>query len=92
MFREVAGEELRRARQQQNKTLRSVAIAGAISVGYLSEVERGIKEPSSEIIEAICRALEIQLSDFLLRLSFEMAKREQQEQSLSSKKLLSVSA
>ena len=92
MFREVAGEELRRARQQQNKTLRSVAIAGAISVGYLSEVERGIKEPSSEIIQAICRALEIQLSDFLLRLSFEMAKREQQEHSLSSKKLIPVSA
>lgn len=76
ILREVVGDELRRAREQQNKSLRSVSRDAAISLSYLSEVERGLKEPSSEIISSITRALKIKMSDLYLGVSFELAKHE----------------
>ena len=57
VMREVIGEELRRRRQDQGRTLREVSGAAAVSLGYLSEVERGHKEASSELLAAICEAL-----------------------------------
>lgn len=65
VLREVIGDELRRRRQDQGRTLRDVSAAAAVSLGYLSEVERGQKEASSELLGAICGALEISIADVL---------------------------
>ncbi|MGC5054511.1 helix-turn-helix domain-containing protein [Micromonospora sp. DT48] len=65
LLRRVIGAVLRRRRQLQGRTLREVALAAGVSVPYLSEVERGRKEASSEVLAAICRALGLHLSDLL---------------------------
>lgn len=61
-LRTVLGGELRQRRVAQNRTLRQVATEAQVSVGYLSEVERGHKEASSELLASICRALNLPLS------------------------------
>jgi transcriptional regulator with XRE-family HTH domain len=68
-LREAVGEALRRRRQSQGRTLREVADAAGVSLTYLSEVERGRKEASSEVLEAVCAALQLALAD----LFFEVA-------------------
>jgi transcriptional regulator with XRE-family HTH domain len=68
-LRTIIGATLRRRRQSQARTLREVAEAAGVSLTYLSEVERGCKEASSEVLEAICAALGLVLSDLL----FEVA-------------------
>ncbi|WP_233559152.1 helix-turn-helix domain-containing protein [Micromonospora radicis] len=65
LLRRVIGAVLRRERQRQGRTLREVAQAAGVSVPYLSEVERGRKEASSEVLAAVCRALDLYLSDLL---------------------------
>lgn len=65
LLRRVIGGVLRRLRVRQGRTLREVAAAAGVSMPYLSEVERGRKEASSEVLAAICRALGIRLSDLL---------------------------
>ncbi|MGC4893421.1 helix-turn-helix domain-containing protein [Micromonospora sp. DT31] len=65
LLRRVIGGVLRRIRQRQGRTLREVALAAGVSLPYLSEVERGRKEASSEVLAAICRALGIHLADLL---------------------------
>ena len=72
VLRRVIGDELRRRRQVQGRTLREVSSAARVSLGYLSEVERGQKEASSELLAAICRALEVPLSDVLRSVSDEV--------------------
>ena len=57
LLREVIGDVLRRARTSQGRTLREVSDSARVSLGYLSEVERGRKEASSELLSAICTAL-----------------------------------
>lgn len=57
LLREVYGRLLRGLRTRQARTLAEVAARAGISVAYLSEVERGLKEPSSEVLEAVCVAL-----------------------------------
>ncbi|GAA1501503.1 hypothetical protein GCM10009740_38090 [Terrabacter terrae] len=57
LLREVYGRLLRRLRTRQGRTLAEVAARAGISIAYLSEVERGLKEPSSEVLEAVCVAL-----------------------------------
>lgn len=59
LVREALGETLREIRTSQGRTLREVSVAARVSLGYLSEVERGQKEASSELILSICQALEI---------------------------------
>lgn len=76
VLRQVIGDELRRRRQDQGRTLRDVSGAAAVSLGYLSEVERGQKEASSELLAAICTALEVPLSDVLASVSTKVAKAE----------------
>ena len=76
VLRQVIGDELRRRRQDQGRTLRDVSGAAAVSLGYLSEVERGQKEASSELLAAICGALEVPLSQLLRRASDEVAQAE----------------
>src|SRR5262249_34977518 len=58
LLREVIGDVLRRARTTQRRTLREVSDAARVSLGYLSEVERGRKEASSELLSALCDALD----------------------------------
>jgi transcriptional regulator with XRE-family HTH domain len=65
LMREAIGGSLRRARTSRRRTLREVSRRARVSLGYLSEVERGRKEPSSELLASICEALEIALSDLL---------------------------
>lgn len=65
LLRNALGETLRDARTRQNRTLRDVSTAANVSLGYLSEVERGRKEASSELLASICDALELELSDVL---------------------------
>ncbi len=65
LLRNAVGETLRDARTRQSRTLRDVSTAANVSLGYLSEVERGRKEASSELLASICDALDIELSDLL---------------------------
>ena len=65
LLRRLIGAVLREVRRRQGRTLRDVAEAAGVSLPYLSEVERGTKEPSSEILAAICRALGLPLADLL---------------------------
>jgi transcriptional regulator with XRE-family HTH domain len=65
LLRTMLGDVLRRTRLEQSRTLASVARAARVSMPYLSEVERGRKEASSEVLAAICDALHIELSDVL---------------------------
>jgi len=74
LLRWVIGECLRQARQEQGRDLKDVAKAAGVSVGYLSEVERGRKEPSSEILAAIRRALGLDLIDLLVAAQLELAR------------------
>lgn len=75
-LREVIGDVLRRARTSQGRTLREVADSARVSLGYLSEVERGRKEASSELLSAICGALDVPLSRVLSDAGEEMASHE----------------
>ena len=76
VLREIIGLELRRMRQDQGRTLREVSTAAQVSLGYLSEVERGQKEASSELLSAICGALAAPLSVVLAAASNEAAVQE----------------
>jgi transcriptional regulator with XRE-family HTH domain len=65
LLRTMLGDVLRRTRREQGRTLADVARAAKVSMPYLSEVERGRKEASSEVLAAICESLGIDLSDLL---------------------------
>ncbi|WP_037067822.1 helix-turn-helix domain-containing protein [Pseudonocardia acaciae] len=65
LLREAIGDSLRRARTSRHRTLREVSHQARVSLGYLSEVERGRKEASSELLAAICEALDLPLSELL---------------------------
>lgn len=65
LLREAIGDRLRHARTTQRRTLREISRTARVSLGYLSEVERGQKEASSELLAAICGALELPLQDLL---------------------------
>jgi transcriptional regulator with XRE-family HTH domain len=65
LLRRVLGDSLRAQRLAQHRTLREVSGAARVSLGYLSEVERGQKEASSELLASICDALGVRLSDVL---------------------------
>ncbi|BDU07568.1 helix-turn-helix domain-containing protein [Nocardia cyriacigeorgica] len=73
LLREAIGDSLRRARLAQQRTLREVSTSARVSLGYLSEVERGRKEASSELLAAICEALDVPLSRVLWDVSTIMA-------------------
>lgn len=73
LVRELIGESLREERVSQGRTLREVSKAARVSLGYLSEVERGQKEASSELLASICSALDLPLSIALNVVSEKMA-------------------
>jgi transcriptional regulator with XRE-family HTH domain len=76
LVREVIGDVLRETRTTQGRTLREVSDSARVSLGYLSEVERGRKEPSSELLNAICDALDVPLSSVLTDAGERMASEE----------------
>jgi len=73
LLRQEIGDVLRDARRQQGRTLRDVSAVARVSLGYLSEVERGQKEASSELLASICGALEVPLSSVLREVSQRVA-------------------
>jgi transcriptional regulator with XRE-family HTH domain len=73
LLRRVIGDALRARRQGQHRTLREVSTAANVSLGYLSEIERGQKEASSELLAAICEALGARLSELLGEVSDTLA-------------------
>ncbi|MGH3455666.1 MAG: helix-turn-helix domain-containing protein [Nocardioidaceae bacterium] len=79
MLRERIGEVLREVRMRQGRTLRQVSQQAQVSLGYISEIERGQKEPSSELLAAICAALDVPLSVVLLEVSSRLAADERAE-------------
>src|SRR5919107_5205283 len=72
-LRTLLGDALRDTRLRQQRTLREVSKAARVSLGYLSEVERGQKEASSELLASICAALDLPLSVVLNVVSEKMA-------------------
>jgi transcriptional regulator with XRE-family HTH domain len=76
VLRQVVGETLRALRLRQRRTLREVSASARVSLGYLSEVERGQKEPSSELLAAICAALGIELSELFGQVSMTLRREE----------------
>lgn len=73
LLRQELGDVLRDARRQQGRTLREVSSVARVSLGYLSEVERGQKEASSELLASICGALDVPLSSVLREVSERVA-------------------
>ncbi|GEL94296.1 helix-turn-helix domain-containing protein [Cellulomonas composti] len=73
VLRREIGDVLRDARQRQGRTLREVSSAARVSLGYLSEVERGQKEASSELLSSICDALDVPMSVVLREVSDRVA-------------------
>lgn len=73
LLRRLLGDVLRRQRQRQGRTLREVSSSARVSLGYLSEVERGQKEASSELLSAICDALDVRMSELMREVSDELA-------------------
>lgn len=73
LLREAIGDSLRRARIAQSRTLREVSTSARVSLGYLSEVERGRKEASSELLASICQALDLPLSQVLVDVGTTLA-------------------
>ncbi|WP_019809549.1 helix-turn-helix domain-containing protein [Saccharomonospora halophila] len=65
LLREAIGDRLRHARTTKRRTLRDISRAARVSLGYLSEVERGQKEASSELLASICEALDLPLPELL---------------------------
>lgn len=76
LLRTHIGQSLRAARNAQDRTLRDVAHEARVSLGYLSEVERGQKEASSELLNAICTALGLTLSSVITDVAHELTTRE----------------
>lgn len=73
LIRRELGDVLRERRREQQRSLRDLSAASAVSLGYLSEIERGEKEASSELLGAICDALGLPLSALLRELSTRVA-------------------
>jgi transcriptional regulator with XRE-family HTH domain len=84
LLRKVIGDALRARRLAQHRTLRDVSTAANVSLGYLSEIERGHKEASSELLASICDALGARLSEMLSELSATYALAEQMEEAFES--------
>ena len=76
VFRQLLGDVLRSERVRRGMTLREVSAEAQVSLGYISEIERGQKEASSECLAAICSALDVPLSVVMADVSGEIAREE----------------
>lgn len=84
LLRREMGDVLREERQHQGRTLREVSASASVSLGYLSEVERGEKEASSELLASICKALDLPMSQMLVGVADRINLAEAAEQQLST--------
>lgn len=84
LLRNALGESLREERIAQGRTLREVSQAALVSLGYLSEIERGQKEASSELVAAICAALGVSLSSLIFQASLKLSELEIKDLSLAA--------
>ncbi len=73
LFRRLLGDVLRTQRVNRGMTLREVSAEARVSLGYISEIERGQKEASSELLASLCAALDMRLSDVLREVSDAVA-------------------
>lgn len=73
LWRDVLGERLRKRRHERAETLTEIARRSGISAQYLSEIERGLKEPSSEMIAAVAGALDLTLLDLTVQIAQELS-------------------
>ena len=73
LFRRLLGDVLRDRRMQRGMTLREVSAEARVSLGYISEIERGQKEASSELLSSLCTALDLPLSAVLREVSDAVA-------------------
>lgn len=73
LFRRLLGDVLRDLRMQRGMTLRELSADARVSLGYISEIERGQKEASSELLASLCGALEVPLSDVLREVADHVA-------------------
>ena len=73
LFRRLLGDVLREKRTERGLTLREVSADARVSLGYISEIERGQKEASSELLASICSALDVPLSEILSEVSDAVA-------------------
>ncbi len=73
LWREAVGRELREERRTAGRTLADVATDAGVSTQYLSEIERGRKEPSSEVLGAVAGALGLRLVDLTSRVSRQLS-------------------
>ena len=73
LFRRLLGDVLRAQRMRRGMTLREVSAEARVSLGYISEIERGQKEASSELLASICAALDVPLSEILSEVSDAVA-------------------
>jgi transcriptional regulator with XRE-family HTH domain len=69
LFRRLLGDVLRAQRMRRGMTLREVSAEARVSLGYISEIERGQKEASSELLSSLCSALDLPLSTVLREVS-----------------------
>ena len=76
LFRRLLGEVLRAARMQRGMTLRELSAEARVSLGYISEIERGQKEASSELLASLCQAMDLPLSVVLREVSEAVAAEE----------------
>lgn len=76
VLRQEIGDVLRSIRQSSGRTLRDVSHDARVSLGYLSEVERGQKEASSELLASICVALNVSLAGMLFQVAERIASAE----------------
>ena len=76
LVRRLLGDVLRELRLEQGRTLRDVSADARVSLGYISEIERGQKEASSELLSALCEALDVPLSGVLREVSDQVADEE----------------
>lgn len=76
LMRESLGAVLRAERMRRGLTLRELSARARISLGYISELERGQKEASSELLAALCDALDVRLSEVLREVSLDLGSTE----------------
>ncbi|WP_460810238.1 helix-turn-helix domain-containing protein [Nocardioides salsibiostraticola] len=76
LFRQLLGDVLRGRRLERGMTLRQVSAEARVSLGYISEIERGQKEASSELLSSLCGALDARLSEVLSEVSVAVAQEE----------------
>ncbi len=84
LFRRQLGDVLRNERMRRGMTLRELSSSARISLGYISEIERGQKEASSELLASLCEALDVPLSAVLREVSDTVAVEEAQETALQA--------